>query len=125
MSKSAVQDLPGRTIYEVDTFDQIITLRADATTFSNLVYSITESIRAEPCVGEKIFLEYTPDMVRPIVEPTVEPVPEPQVETEDPPEPVPEQPVEQADPIDEEERTEIDPLPPTPDTGDDLSLIHI
>ena len=114
MSKSAVQDLPGRTIYEVDTFDQIITLRADATTFSNLVYSITESIRAEPCIGEKIFLEYTPDMVRPIVEPTVEPVPEPQVETEDPVEPVTEQPVETEDQVDEEERTEIDPLPPTP-----------
>ena len=45
MSKSAVQDLPGRTIYEVDTFDQIITLRPDA--LGDAVYQIGSQRQAE------------------------------------------------------------------------------
>ena len=111
MPAAARQDLSGRTIYEVNMFDPIIVLSVHSTAFFfNTVYSIDEVVRAEPCVGEKVFLEYTSGTTRPQVEPEppVEPVPEPvvepepQVEPEPTAEPIPEptfEPVpEQADP---------------------------
>ena len=119
MPPSAMQDLPGRTIYEVNMFDPIIALRVHSTaSFSNTVYSIDEVVRTESCVGEKIFLEYTSGTARPQVEPEppIQPVPDPTVESEQPVEPIPEQVVEPeptVEPVPEQMDPEPDEVPPT------------